>query len=119
MPDQDDRRRDPRIPAKVAVKLRPAEGTTPYMISGESINVSEHGLYFTVQGQGMQAGTKIELTFTMPADVTGGMAMKIRCMARVVRVESQKNDGKTAVAAHIERFETVVGEDAISSPAAG
>jgi hypothetical protein len=114
MSNQDDRRREPRIAAKVAVKLRTTEGANPYMLSAESINLSERGLYFTMQGQ-MQAGTKIELTFTMPGDVTGGMAMKVRCMARVVRVETPKGDGKVAVAAHIERFETVVGEEAIAS----
>jgi hypothetical protein len=110
MSNQDDRRRAPRIPAKVPVKLRPTEGTTPYMHSAESINLSERGLYFVMPGPGMEPGTKIEVTFTMPGDVTGGMPMKVRCTARVVRVEPPSKDGKIGVAAHIDRFETVVGE---------
>lgn len=111
MSEQDDRRRAPRIPAKVPVKLRPTEGTTPYMLSAESINLSERGLYFSMEGQPLEPGTRIEVSFTMPPDVTGGMAMKVRCVARVVRVEPQsKTDRKLGVAAHIERFETVVGE---------
>jgi hypothetical protein len=111
MSEQDDRRRAPRIPAKVPVKLKPTEGTTPYMLSGDSVNLSERGLYFMMEGQPLEPGTRIEVSFTMPPDVTGGMAMKVRCVARVVRVEPQsKTDRKLGVAAHIERFETVVGE---------
>ena len=110
MPEQDDRRRAARIPTKVPIKLRPTEGTTPYTVSAESINLSERGLYFVFQGQGMQPGTKIEVSFTMPGEVTGGMPMKVRCLARIVRSESKGADGKVAVAAHIERFETVIGE---------
>ena len=110
MSQQDERRRAPRIPAKVQVKLRPTEGTTPYTVSAESINLSERGLYFVFQGQGMEPGTKIEVSFSMPGDVTGGMPMKVRCIARVVRAESKSAEGKVALAAHIEKFETVVGE---------
>lgn len=47
---EENRRKAPRIPAKVPVKLRPVEGTTPYMISGDSINISERGLYFQMTG---------------------------------------------------------------------
>ncbi len=106
----EDRRRSPRIPAKTTVKLRPTEGTTPYMLSADSINISEHGLFFVMAGP-VKAGTRIELSFTMPAEVTGTVAMKIRCIGRVIRVEDKAaGDGKTGVAAHIERFETILAE---------
>jgi hypothetical protein len=107
---EENRRKAPRIPAKVPVKLRPVEGTTPYMISGDSINISERGLYFQMTGP-MKPGTRIELSFTMPPEVTGSMAMKIRCIGRVIRVEPDgKPDGRIAVAAQIERFETILAE---------
>lgn len=106
----DDRRRAPRIPTKVPVKLRPTEGTTPYVMSAESINLSERGLYFQIDG-GMKLGMTIDMTFTMPGDVTGGMPMKVRCVARIVRIEPAKPpDTRMGVGAHIERFETVVAE---------
>jgi len=110
MSDQDDRRRAPRIPAKVPVRLVPSEGAGQYTQNAESINVSEEGLYFQMQG-GMQAGSKVDLSFTMPSEVTGGLAMKVRCSARVVRVDPKPQaDGKVGIAAHIERFETVIAE---------
>jgi hypothetical protein len=80
------------------------------MVSADSINISERGLYFTVTGP-MKAGTRIELAFTMPAEVTGSVSMKIRCIGRVVRVEENAGqEGRTGVAASIERFETILAE---------
>lgn len=107
---EDDRRRAARIPVKVPVKLRPTEGTTPYMVSADSINISDRGLFFQMTGP-MKPGTRIELSFTMPAEVTGSLSMKIRCIGRVVRVEPEaSSDGRTGVAAQIERFETILAE---------
>ena len=109
MSDQD-RRRALRIDTKVPVKLRPTEGTTPYMISSESLNISESGVLFTLESP-MKVGTHIELSFVMPGEVTGGMAMKVRCSGRVVRVDhTGVPEGKAGIAAHIERFETIVAE---------
>ncbi len=106
----DEKRRSTRHDAKFPVKLRPSEGTTPYMQSGESINVSEWGVYFSMD-PGMKEGTIIELSFTMPTEVTGGPPMRVRCTARVVRVEKDfKDPNKVGLAAHIERFETIIAE---------
>ncbi len=106
----DDRRRSPRIPAKVSLKHKPSEGTTPYMFSGESINISNEGLFFTTDSN-IQPGSAIDISFVMPAEVTGTSPMKIRCTARVIRVDRDTQpDGRTSIAAHIERFETIVAE---------
>ncbi|HXV73681.1 MAG TPA: PilZ domain-containing protein [Sphingomonadales bacterium] len=110
MSNQDDRRRAPRIPSKVPLKVIPTEGGGQYAQSAESINLSERGLYFEMPG-GVKPGSTVDIAFTMPPEVTGGMAMKVRCTARVIRVDAKTgSDGKVGVAAHIERFETVVGE---------
>lgn len=107
---EDERRRAPRVPVKLPVKLRAVEGTTPFMVSADSINISERGLYFQMTGP-MKPGTRIELSFTMPPEVTGSVAMKIRCVGRVIRVEPDSQaEGRTAVAAQIERFETILAE---------
>jgi len=106
----DERRKEPRISAKLPVKLRTVEGVTPLMVSGDSINVSERGLLFQMNGP-MKAGTRIELAFTMPPEVTGSVPMKVRCIGRVIRVEPDASaDGRTGVAAQIERFETILAE---------
>ena len=107
---EDDRRTAPRLDLKVPVKLRPLEGTTPYVFSGESQNLSERGLFVTMDNPA-QVGASIELSFTMPRELTGSAAMKVRCTARVIRVETKGvPEGKVGIAAHIERFETIVAE---------
>jgi hypothetical protein len=106
----DERRRAPRVPVKVPVKLRPTEGSTPYMLSAESVNLSGTGLLFSIDAK-LKVGTTIDLTFTMPTEVAGAMPMKVRCTARIVRVdEPPGGSGKVGVAAHIERFETIVAD---------
>ena len=110
MAGNDERRRAPRINAKVPVKVIPSDGGAHYMQNTESVNVSERGLYFEMPS-GIQPGNKVDLSFTMPPEVTGGLPMKVRCTARVIRVDLQSPDQtRVGVAAHIERFETVIGE---------
>ena len=105
-----DRRRAPRLDSKVPVKLRPTEGTTPYVYSGESINVSECGLLFVIDRK-LERGSLIELSFTMPREVTGSSPMKVRCTGRVIRVDHKDMpEGKSGIAADIEHFETILAE---------
>jgi len=107
---EQDRRTAPRLDFKVPVKLKPVNGPTPYMLTAESINLSEHGVFLSMANP-VNVGSPIELSFTMPAEITGGGPMKVRCTARVVRVErDQTAEGKVSVAAHIEHFETIVAE---------
>ena len=106
----DERRRSPRIPAKVSLKHKPNEGTAPFMFSGESVNISDNGLYFVTDSV-MQPGSAIDISFVMPAEVTGTSPMKVRCTARIIRVDREgQPEGRAAIAAHIERFETIVAE---------
>jgi hypothetical protein len=106
----DERRKGKRHPAKMPVKLRPTEGVTPYSQNAESVNISETGLLFLLE-QPIAVGSHVDLSFVMPGEVTGGLPMKIRCSARVVRVDTyDRAQGKSGIAAHIERFETIVAE---------
>ena len=93
----ENRRREKRHDVKVPVKVRPTEGVTPYTSEAESINLSNEGLYFVVPNP-PKIGTHVELAFVMPADVTGGSKMRIRCLARVIRMDMK--DGKAGIAAH-------------------
>lgn len=107
---QDDRRKGRRHPVKMRVKLRPTEGATPYSHNAESANISESGLLFLLD-QPIAVGARVDLSFVMPGEVTGGLPMQIRCSARVVRVDTYDSEpGRSGVAAHIERFETIVAE---------
>lgn len=104
----EDRRKEKRHDIEVPVKMRPTEGVTPYTAEAHSENISNSGLYFTLPNP-PKIGTHIELSFVMPGEITGGMKMKIRCLARVIRMDTN-GDGRAGIAAHIERFESIVAE---------
>jgi len=109
MASNEEKRRSPRINTKVPLRIVPSEGAAHNPQSAESLNLSERGLYFELPG-GVQAGSRVDIAFVMPPEVTGGMPMKVRCTALVVRVDAKPDSGRVGVAAHIEHFETVVGE---------
>jgi c-di-GMP-binding flagellar brake protein YcgR len=80
---------------------------------GKTRDVSTRGLYF-VMDQDLQAGSKLDLTLTLPAEVTHGSEVFVRAQGKVVRVEPRIEDGnpRKGVAAVIERYDIVRGEAA-------
>ena len=107
---QDNRRKSQRLEFKVPVKHRPTEGSTPFLSSAESVNLSDEGLLFVTDAS-VGVDSLIDLTYTMPREMTGTQPMKIRCTARVIRIDRNGlPEGKAGIACHIERFETIVAE---------
>lgn len=78
---------------------------------GKTRDVSTRGLYF-VMDQDLQAGSQLDLTLTLPVEITGGAEVLVHAMGRVLRVEPRIEDGNTrqGVAAVIERYDIVRGE---------
>src|SRR5271165_1608751 len=74
-------------------------------IEGESVNLSERGIYFRSR-QTVSVGQPLEMYFTIPRELTGRGAEQVRCSARVVHVEPQVDgQGLVGVGAAVERFE--------------
>lgn len=78
---------------------------------GKTRDVSTRGLYFVVE-QNLEAGSELDLTLTLPAEITHGTAVFVRALGKVVRVERRIEDGNThmGVAAVIERYDIIRGE---------
>lgn len=79
--------------------------------NGKTRDISTRGVYFHVGNQ-LAAGSELDLTMTLPAEVTGGTEVFIRAVGKVVRVEksSDKDDHQVGVAALIQRYEIVRNE---------
>jgi PilZ domain len=69
---------------------------------GETRDVSFRGLYFVTEGT-LETGSSIEFVLTLPQQITLAGDVRIRCYARVLRVEPR--DPHRGVAARIERYE--------------
>jgi c-di-GMP-binding flagellar brake protein YcgR len=76
--------------------------------NGKTRDISTRGVYFTVE-QDMGAGAELDLTLTLPAEVTRGSEVFIRAMGKVVRVDKKPDNGssRVGVAAVIERYEII------------
>ena len=75
--------------------------------NGKTRDISTRGVYFTLE-EDMNSGSELDITLTLPAEVTRGSEVFIRAMGKVVRVDPGEN-GKSGIAAMIERYEFIPG----------
>jgi PilZ domain len=78
---------------------------------GKTRDISVQGVYFTI-GSELNAGAELDLTITLPAEVTGATEVFIRATGEVVRVEKRSGNGgqSVGVAAMFELQEIVPNE---------
>ena len=64
--------------------------------------------------ESLSAGTEIDFTLTLPAEITRGTEVFVRAHGRVVRVDRKPDDARdlSGVAAIIERYDIIRGEAA-------
>jgi len=67
-----------------------------------------------VVDQKMESGSQLDMTLTLPSEVTRGSDVFVRALGRVIRVERRMEDGsaRMGVAAVIERYDIIRGEAA-------
>lgn len=80
---------------------------------GKTRDISTRGLYFVVD-QNMESGSPLDITLTLPSEITRGSDVFVRASGKVVRVENRMEDGsaRMGVAAVIERYDIIRGEAA-------
>ena len=80
---------------------------------GRTRDISTRGLYFVIE-QDLAAGSELDITLTLPAEITHGSEVFVRAQGKVVRVEQRLEDGnaRMGVAAVIERYDIIRGEAA-------
>jgi PilZ domain len=102
------RRYDLSLPVIIRV---PAE-RLPDSQKGKTRDISTRGLYFVLD-QDLEAGSELDITLTLPAEITHGSEVFVRALGKVVRVERRMEDGsaRMGVAAVIERYDIIRGEN--------
>jgi hypothetical protein len=91
------RRFDMHLPALIRNSDRFQEFIT------ETLNISARGVFFYIEGR-IAPHTRIEVTLTLPSQVTVSDSVRVRFTGRVLRVESGPST-RTGVAAAIEEYE--------------
>jgi c-di-GMP-binding flagellar brake protein YcgR len=103
------RRYDLSLPIIIRIPTERALDTQ----QGKTRDISTRGLYFVIE-QNLEAGSELDLTLTLPAEITHGTEVFVRALGKVVRVERRSEDGdsRMGVAAVIERYDIIRGEAA-------
>jgi hypothetical protein len=98
------RRYDLSLPVMIRVPVEQANSSR----NGKTRDISTRGIYFTID-QDLGAGAELDITLTLPAEVTRGTEVFIRAMGKVIRVDKapENNSPRVGVAAVIERYEIV------------
>ena len=75
---------------------------------GRTRDISIRGLYFVID-RDLDAGSELDITLTLPAEITHGADVYVRAQGKVVRVERRLEDGepRMGVAAVIDRYEII------------
>ena len=92
------RRFDMRLPASIRL------GGVEHEFFTETQNVSARGVYFYMD-RPIETGTRVEVTMTFPPHITLTDPVRVRFVARVVRVEPPLPSSRIGVAALIEEYE--------------
>ena len=103
------RRYDLSLPVIVRIPTERSNGKQ----NGQTRDISTRGVYFVID-QDLQAGSELDITLTLPAEVTNSSEVFVRATGKVVRVERRGEDGELqmGVAAVIERYDIIRGESA-------
>ncbi len=101
-----------RLPATVKFSA----SVPPMEIMTETQNVSARGIYFFLD-QPLIQGASIEVTMTFPPNITLTDAVRVRFVARVVRIEQPLPVSRIGVAAMIEEYEFLRSAPSTDFPA--
>jgi len=93
-----------KLPLAVIVKRLPLE-VAPDEMRVTTRDVSTSGVYFT-SDEPLAVGIKLDISLTLPPEVTQGSAVVIDAQARVMRVDTQPGgaDDRFGIAAVIDKF---------------
>src|ERR1700694_4493607 len=107
------RRTAERYDLSLPVIIRIAAERIASTQKGKTRDISTRGLYFVID-QNLEAGSQLDITLTLPAEVTRGTKVLVRALGKVLRVERRMEDGnaRMGVAAVLERYDIIRGEAA-------
>ena len=106
-----ERRLARRYDLTLPVSIRSEEEKLVIRQEGKTRDISTKGLYFVVE-RDLMDGSELDLTLTLPAEITHGSDVFVRAQGKIVRVERRLEEGETrmGVAAVIERYDIIRGD---------
>ncbi len=100
---QVERRTEQRFPLCLPVLVKSFDGGLKEE-SSQTRDVSARGAFFFLENR-LPEGTVIEMTLTLPSEITLTESIKVRCKGRVVRVLDTVPGTKVGTAVLIEQYD--------------
>lgn len=104
--NSNNRRIEERIAVRMPIRFRPITDPPSAELSAESVNISEHGLFFSTTCP-LEVGEEVEIYLRMPRELSNNL-VQVRWSARVVHVEHHGELGKTGIGVHVETYAPIV-----------
>ena len=106
-----ERRTARRYDLTLPISIRFSAERAGWRQEGTTRDISTRGLFFVI-GKDMEAGSDLDITLTLPAEIINGTDVFVRAQGKVVRVERRIEEGlpKMGIAAVIERYDIIRGE---------
>jgi hypothetical protein len=101
--DQKERRSSRRFNMRLPLTVRWTSEAAVGEVATESKEVSSRGVYFNLPKE-VKSGSPVEIVMTLPHELTQAGPVRVRCLGRVLRIDTDSN-GEIGVAAAIERYE--------------
>lgn len=73
-------------------------------------DLSGRGIFFYTEAA-LPTGAVVELTFTMPSEITLGESMPVRCRGRVLRAAPAQGGQRNGIAVQLEAYEYLPADD--------
>ena len=102
-----ERRASQRYALSLPITIRIPAQTDALTCNGKTRDISTEGVHFIIEND-LNVGAELDLTVTLPTQVTGGVNVLVRAEGTVLRVE--RNSGCVGVAALIKRYDIVRDE---------
>lgn len=100
--DPAEKRRAQRFPLALPVAIRLPEDNEQTTVRTKDI--SSTGVYIEFNTP-LEVGSSLEFVLTLPAEITKGRTVRVKCKGKVVRVDQTSPGNGVGVAATIERYE--------------
>jgi len=86
------------------------EGRT---VPGFIQNLSSRGVFFYAE-TALPEGAAVELTFTMPSEITLGESMPVRCRGRVLRTSPSAAGQRNGIAVQLDSYQYLPADEPIA-----
>ena len=105
----EERRSAQRFQIRLPMVVRWTSGSAIGEASTVSRNVSSRGVYFFLPKE-VSNGSPVEIVLTLPNEITLAGPVKVRCLGRIKRADTD-DPSRVGVVAQIERYEFLRGDE--------